>query len=148
MTTVRRFEVGDAPVVAEMIRRCLREVNSRDYSADIIDRMCAHFTAERIVELAAEREMFVASQDGVVGTVARDGNKVYTMFVLPETAGTGVGRLLMGHIETLAAADGHEFMETGSSISAHGFYQRLGYTDVRTTDTDFGLNYILRKPLR
>lgn len=38
-------------------------------------------------------------------------------------------------------------METGASITAHGFYLRLGYTDVRESRTEFGLNYVLRKPL-
>lgn len=147
MTTIRRFAAGDAAVVSDLIRRCLREVNSRDYSADIIDRMCAHFDAGRITALAAQRQMFVAELDGVVGTVSRDGNKVYTMFVHPDTAGVGVGRLLMRHIEALAAAEGHDFMETGASITAQGFYRRLGYVDVRTSETEFGFNFILRRPL-
>ncbi|GAB3845919.1 GNAT family N-acetyltransferase [Dactylosporangium cerinum] len=144
---IRRFEAADAPVVAGIIERCLREVNSRDYSADIIERMCAHFDPARIAELAAQREMFVATADGILGTVSRDGNKVYTMFVHPDAIGRGIGRLLMRHIEALAAAEGHEFMETGASITAHEFYQRLGYVDVRTSDTEFGFNFILRRPL-
>jgi GNAT superfamily N-acetyltransferase len=147
MTTIRRFAAADAPAVAGLIARCLREVNSRDYPADIIDRMCAHFDAARVAELAAQRQMFVAEADGVVGTISRDGNKVHTMFVQPDAAGRGIGRLLLRHIEALAAADGHDFMETSSSITAHGFYQRLGYVDVRSTETAFGLNLILRRPL-
>ncbi|MEV4515428.1 GNAT family N-acetyltransferase [Dactylosporangium sp. NPDC049525] len=159
MTTVRRFEAGDAPAVAGLIGRCLREVNSRDYPAEIIERMCAHFDPDRIAALAGQREMFVADAvgtaeagrvagtGGVAGTVSRDGNKVYTMFVRPDLAGRGIGRLLMRHIESLAAAEGHGFMETGASISAHRFYQRLGYVDVRTSETEFGLNFILRRPL-
>jgi GNAT superfamily N-acetyltransferase len=145
---IRLFRGDDAAAVAGIITRCLREVNSRDYSAEIIERMCAHYTPARMVELAREREMFVAEEDGrVAGTVSRDGNKVFTMFVDPGTIGRGVGRRLMGHIEGLAAASGFDHMETGASITAHGFYQRLGYVDVRTGETDFGLNYILRKPL-
>ena len=147
MTAVRKFEAADAPVVAGLIGRCLREVNSRDYSAEIIERMCAHFDAGRIAELATQREMFVAESDGVVGTVSRDGNKVYTMFVRPDVAGQGVGRILMRHIEALAAAEGHGFMETGASITAHEFYRRLGYVDVRTSETEFGFNFILLRPL-
>ncbi|PYC72407.1 GNAT family N-acetyltransferase [Micromonospora arborensis] len=146
--TVRLFRDTDAEPLAVLVARCLREVNSRDYPADLIERMCAHFDAARFRELATVREVFVAEQDGrVVGTVSRDGNKVYTMFVDPDGAGRGVGRRLMHHIERLAGADGHDHMETGASITGHGFYQRLGYQDVRVSETDFGLNYILRKPL-
>lgn len=147
MTIIRLFRDEDATVVADLIRRCLVEVNSRDYPASVIELMCAHFDPPRIRELAGQRQMFLAEDTAILGTVSRDGNKVYTMFVAPEAHGRGIGRLLMGHIEGLAAADGFDHMETGASITGHGFYHRLGYTDVRVSETDFGLNHILRKPL-
>ncbi len=152
MIKIRSFQPGDGVAVSEVISSCLREVNSRDYPADIISHMCAYFSAGRIEQLAEERQTFVAADgdgDGtIVGTVSRDGNKVFTMFVGPQMIGHGVGRDLMHHIEALAASEGYGYMETGASITAHGFYHRLGYVDVRTSETDFGLNYILRKPLR
>ncbi|WP_436531828.1 GNAT family N-acetyltransferase [Actinoplanes sp. HUAS TT8] len=148
MVDIRSFRTDDAAAVSGIVGRCLREINSRDYPAEIITRMCAHFTPERIEQLAGERQMVVAVEaDTVVGTVSRDGNKVFTMFVEPAMIGRGVGRRLMNHIEALAAADGHDHMETGASITAHEFYLRLGYADVRTSETEFGFNYILRKPL-
>ncbi|MEV4134098.1 GNAT family N-acetyltransferase [Dactylosporangium sp. NPDC049742] len=147
MATIRRLQDVDAPAVAAIIERCLREVNSRDYPIEIIERMCGHFTEHRVRELATQREVYVAEADGIVGTVSRDGNKVYTMFVHPSVAGRGIGRQLMRHIEALAVADGYDHMETGASITAHDFYRRLGYVDVRSTDTDFGLNFILRRNL-
>ncbi|MEV0134266.1 GNAT family N-acetyltransferase [Dactylosporangium sp. NPDC050688] len=149
--TIRRFEAEDATAIAGIIARCLREVNSRDYPPDIIDRMRAHFTPEVVAALAGRRQMFVATdadRGGITGTISRDGNRVHTMFVRPDVAGRGVGRLLLRHVEALAAADGYDVMETSASITAHGFYQRLGYHDVRSVDTDFGLNLILRRPLR
>lgn len=145
---IRLYRNGDAHQVAEVIRRALREVNSRDYAAEIIERMTEHFTAARIEELAGQRQMFVAVGDEVAGTVSRDGNKVYTMFVRPDRLGEGIGRDLMGHVEALAAADGYDHVETGASLTARGFYRRLGYADVRTSDTGFGVSFIMRKRLR
>ncbi|MEV4134186.1 GNAT family N-acetyltransferase [Dactylosporangium sp. NPDC049742] len=147
MVTIRRFDNADAHAVAGIIERCLREVNSRDYPSEIIDRMCAHFTAQRVQELAAQRQMFVAETDGITGTISRAGNKVHSMFVHPTSAGRGIGRLLLHHIEALAATDGYDHMETSASITAHDFYRRLGYVDVRSIETDFGLNHILRRVL-
>ncbi|WP_433824642.1 N-acetyltransferase family protein [Actinoplanes sp. CA-015351] len=144
---IRLFRPEDAPAVSAIIRACLRDVYSRDYPADVIDTMSAHFDPARMIELADQRQMFVAESDQILGTVSRDGNKVYTMFVRPDLIGTGIGRQLMDHIESLAAAEGFDHMETGASITGHGFYQRLGYTDIRKSETTFGLNYILRKPL-
>lgn len=147
--TVRPFRQDDAPRLAEIVQRCLREVNSRDYPAQIIDKMCAHFTPERFIELSGSRLIYVAMAEtaGVVGTVSREGNKVFTLFVDPDLAGRRIGSHLMNHIEALAARDGYEYVETGASISAHRFYHKLGYSDVRESETGFGLNYILRKPL-
>ncbi|MEU7842353.1 GNAT family N-acetyltransferase [Micromonospora sp. NPDC049114] len=146
--TVRQFRPEDGEALSALVVRCLREVNSRDYPAELIDEMCAHFTADRFRELGVERRIYVAEEDGrPVGTVSRDGNKVYTMFVDPDAHGRGVGRRLMRHVEELARAEGHEFMETGASLTGHGFYRRIGYTDVRVTDTVFGINHILRRPL-
>ncbi|WP_433076988.1 GNAT family N-acetyltransferase [Dactylosporangium sp. CA-052675] len=147
MVTIRRFNNADALAVAGLIERCLREVNSRDYPSEVIERMCDHFTETRVKELATQRQMFVAEASGIVGTVSRDGNKVYTMFVHPRAAGRGIGRLLMRHIEALAVIDGYDHMETGASITAHDFYRRLGYIDVRSTETEFGFNYVLRRDL-
>ncbi|MFG2041651.1 GNAT family N-acetyltransferase [Dactylosporangium sp. NPDC048998] len=147
MVTIRRFDNADALAVAGLIERCLREVNSRDYPSEVIERMCDHFTEQRVKELATQRQMFVAEANGIAGTVSRDGNKVYTMFVHPRAAGRGIGRLLMRHIEALAVIDGYDHMETGASITAHDFYRRLGYIDVRSTETEFGLNYVLRRDL-
>jgi GNAT superfamily N-acetyltransferase len=146
--TIRPFRDADAEALADLVTVCLRTVNSRDYPPEIIERMCAHFVPNRFLELAAQRQIFVAERDGAaVGTVSRDGNKVFTMFVHPRHHGHGIGRQLMRHIEALAAADGFGHMETGASITAHEFYQRLGYVDVRVSETEFGLNHILQRPL-
>ena len=72
MVTIRRFDNGDASAVAGLIERCLREVNSRDYPSEIIERMCDHFTAQRIKELATQRQIFVAEEDGMI-SLGREG---------------------------------------------------------------------------
>jgi GNAT superfamily N-acetyltransferase len=145
---LRLFQDRDAADVSALIIRCLREVNSRDYSPDIITAMCAHFSPATILQLAGQRQMWVAEADGLtVGTVSRDQNKVYTMFVSPDYAGRGIGRRLLEHIERRAAAAGYDFMETGASITAHDFYRKRGYADARETETEAGLNYIMRKQL-
>jgi ribosomal protein S18 acetylase RimI-like enzyme len=144
---IRPFRPADADRIVEVVQRCLREVNSRDYPQYIIDKMCAHYTAERFIELSGGREIYVAEGEAVVGTVSRDENKVYTLFVDPDLAGQGIGRHLMRQVEASATRDGYDLMEVGASITARGFYLKLGYTNVRTSETEFGINYILRKAL-
>ncbi len=145
---IRPFVTGDANDLSSIISRCLREVNSNEYPPEIIERMCAHYTPETITRLAGAREMFVDVRSSrAAGTVSRDRNLVYTMFVDPDCAGRGIGTELMDHVEQLAAVEGYTFMETGASITAHDFYRHRGYVDVRADDSEFGLNYVLRKVL-
>lgn len=146
---IRLLKEEDAEEISSIIVRCLKEINSKDYSPKIIKGMVAHFTPERVKELSNEREMHVATINTTpVGTVSRDGNKVYTMFVNPDLSGIGIGKKLMDHIEHLAKIERYDYMETGASITAHDFYLNRGYKDIRETITELaGLNYILRKTL-
>jgi GNAT superfamily N-acetyltransferase len=145
---IRPYAAGDAAQLAVLVQRCLVEVNSRDYPADVIAGLCSSYTAAQFDGLARRRRIYIAECDGsMAGTVSRERNKVFTMFVDPRWAGRGVGRQLMRHAEQQAAGEGHDHMETAASITAHAFYLALGYTDLRESETGFGLTYLMRKPL-
>ena len=146
--TVRPFRAGDEAALSGLIVRCLREVSAQDYPADVIDRLCRHYSAATIRTLAIDRDMHVAEVDGTVaGTVSRDGFRVFTMFIDPGHAGRGLGRQLMDRVEADAVAAGFGVMKTAASITAHEFYRKRGYTDVRESRTEFGLTFIMRKAL-
>ncbi|EST27313.1 GNAT family N-acetyltransferase [Streptomyces roseochromogenus] len=145
---IRLFEVGDGVRLMDIAQRCLYEVINRDYPSQIIEKMCSHFTAEWFVEVSRSWEVYVAETDcQVVGTVSRDGNNVYALFVDPDMVGRGIGRRLMLHIERLAARDGYEYIERYANIPSHSFYLKLGFTDIGESETRFGFAYVMRKPL-
>ncbi|MGK5557985.1 GNAT family N-acetyltransferase [Actinomadura kijaniata] len=149
---IRPLHPADAPAVAAIARRCLLEVNARDYPPEIVDALCAHNTAERFLEAADRRRIFVASLAGsegvrVVGTVSLEGNEVSSLFVDPEVHGRGVGRLLMEHAEREVAAGGHVRVELNASVTARRFYAGLGYVDLGVWDAGFGVVHVMRKPL-
>ena len=56
---------------------------------------------------------------------------VRTVFVLPEVQGRGVGSLLMAEIEKAARSLGVTTLVIPSSLTAEGFYARLGFRTVR-----------------
>ena len=145
---IRSYAAGDAEQLAALVQRCLVEVNSRDYPADVIAGLCASYTAAQFAGLARRRHIYIADCGAMMaGTVSRERNKVFTMFVDPRWAARGIGRQLMRHAEQQAAGEGHDHMETAASITAHAFYLALGYTDLRESETGFGLTYLMRKPL-
>ncbi len=149
---IRPFHPDDAPAVAGIARRCLLEVDARDYPTEIVKALCTHNTAERFLESAARRQIFVASLEGsegarVVGTVSLEGSEVCSLFVDPDVHGRGVGRLLMERVEHEVAAGGHAWVELNASVTARWFYVRLGYVDLGARDAEFGVIHAMRKSL-
>jgi GNAT superfamily N-acetyltransferase len=146
---IRRFKPEDAEGVVDIIHRDLIEVNSADYTSDVILSMVDEFTPDALKDLAKRRDVFVAEDDSkVTGIVSLDDNTVFTLFIDPLVHGQGIGSELMDYVENLAKGRGHESIELPASLTAHGFYLRRGYADVRETSSkEHGTNIIMRKDL-
>jgi GNAT superfamily N-acetyltransferase len=146
---IRAFKPDDAQQVASLIRKALREVNSADYPPEVITSLCDHFAPETLCELALRRDVLVAVVDGaVVGTASIEESVVYTVFVHPQYHGRGIGTRLMKEIEELAVALGYSVIRTPASLTAVGFYTKLGYHEIERIQTeDPGLNVIMEKRL-
>jgi len=135
MMTIRRFEKEDAEAVSALIARTLRETNSRDYTAEYIENDVRALSPEKLIERAAWMHFYVVLDGekpvgcGAIGPYwgRKDESSLFNIFVLPEYQGQGIGR---GIIETLEA---DEFfirarrVEIPASITACGFYRRMGY---------------------
>ncbi|MEO1016754.1 MAG: GNAT family N-acetyltransferase [Pseudomonadota bacterium] len=129
---IRLAVQSDAESISALIIVTLRETNATDYSPEIIDRLVDNFTPENVVAHLASREVLVAVQgDIIIGTASLEQSRARTVFVHPSMQGKGVGALLMEEIEALALGAGLKILHVNSSISAQGFYQRLGYSKVR-----------------
>ena len=133
--TVRLFEKEDAREVSELIIRTLREVNIRDYTPEYIEGIVAEMQPEKIIGRASWTHFYVVLDGSrIVGCGAigpywgrKDESSFFTIFVLPEYQGKGVGRQI---IETLEADE--YFMqakrvEIPASITACAFYRKFGY---------------------
>lgn len=132
---IRRFEKEDAEAVSALIARTLRETNSRDYTAEYIENDVRVLSPEKLIERASWMHFYVVLDGekpvgcGAIGPYwgREDESSLFNIFVLPEYQGQGIGR---GIIETLEA---DEFflrarrVEIPASITACGFYRRMGY---------------------
>jgi GNAT superfamily N-acetyltransferase len=125
---IRTFEPGDSEAVSALIRRTMRESNSRDYPLDRLQPLIDYFSPEKVRRLGQERVCLVADANGpLIGTIALDGAELATFFVLPEYQGQGIGTRLLAAIEQRARSLGITRLTVDASVTGAAFYARMGY---------------------
>jgi GNAT superfamily N-acetyltransferase len=146
---VRTFEPADAIAVSELIATTMRRSNARDYPLDRLEALIAYFTPEKLRQLASERECLVALTDeGIIGTAAREGGELLTFFVHPDHQGRGVGARLLAPLETSARAAGLRMLRVEASVTGTPFYERCGYRRTgELLEATAGVHVALVKPL-
>jgi GNAT superfamily N-acetyltransferase len=128
MVQIRKLRAEDLPVVSDLICNTLLVSNLRDYDLQTILELSQSFSEQEIREMAARREFFLYEEEGqLAGVIGLEGTGVYDFFVPPDRQGRGVGRALLGFVEKLALRREIEELHLSSSLTAVGFYERLGY---------------------
>lgn len=132
---IRRLTDLDAEAVSQVIRTTISISNKKDYPEDLMDQLIEYETPERVLERAGWTHFYVVEDEGrIIGCGAigpywgkDDESSLFTIFVLPEYQGKGVGRKI---IETL---ENDEFflrakrIEIPASITGVPFYLKMGY---------------------
>lgn len=125
---IRKFIPDDAMEISKVIRHSLTLINSKDYSEEIIKFMIEYFSPQTILELSQKRHMLVAIVNSkIVGTGSLQDDTIYSLFVDPNHVGRGIGTKLIQKIEELAKNNHITVLKVPSSITAIGFYIRLGF---------------------
>lgn len=143
--------------ISNIIIQDLMTVNSKDYGIERAKKMAEDFTTENLKHtFSKRRKVFVALINGqVVGTAGiekswynDDDYWILTVFVKPDNHGQGIGSQLIRKIEDFAATLPIKKLVIPASITAHGFYYKLGYRykDGKKEPNDEGM-YIMEKNL-
>ena len=104
---IERFRPEEAEEVSALIIRTLRTTNSKDYSKEYLDDLIQSFQPDNILERAEQTHLYVVKDDekiigcGAIGSYLdkEDESCLYTIFVLPEYQGKGIGRIIMQTLE-------------------------------------------------
>lgn len=149
---VRHFAQTDADAVAALIRETLLTSNIADYPAEELELLAEWYSARRLISRMGltERLVAVVTEDGerIVGTAARRENKLEAFFVAPSWQRKGVGEQLLAALEDSALHGAMRAIWLESSLTAVGFYERLGFTAAGPPrDNGDGLVVAMRKRL-
>ena len=148
--SIRAAAVADAPAIHALHTRAVRTLCAAAYAPPVIDGWLEGRQAERYVPAIEAGRMFIAEHTGAVaGFCEVTPGEVIALFVDPSHAGSGVGRALLEHALTIAAAGGRA-VRLESTLNAVGFYERAGFVrggdgTIRRNDVDVPIAY-MEKP--
>ena len=135
LVAARSFCEADANDVASLIIRNFKEVNSKDYSPDVIDELVKTHDSEWVKGVAGYANMYVfCLGEKIIGVGSISSfwgseteSILLTVFVLPEFHGKGIGRTIIRTLEQDELFKRAERVEIPASITAVDFYRKFGY---------------------
>lgn len=132
---IRRFQEKDAEAVATLLAVTLRTTNIKDYSSEYIEAQVKTHQPQNIIERASWTHFYVVCDgEKIVGCGAigpywgkTDESSFFTIFVLPEYQGNGIGRQIIQTLEQDEYFLRAKRIEIPASITAVPFYRKMGY---------------------
>ena len=132
---IRRFTENDAEAVSRLIRETINISNRKDYPAELMDELIRTETPEHVLVRAGWTHLYVVSEDGkIIGCGAigpywgrEDESSLFTIFVLPEYQGKGIGRKIIDTLEQDEFFLRAKRIEIPASVTGVPFYLRMGY---------------------
>ncbi len=144
---IRKFQEEDAEEASNLIKKTLREMNSKDYPPEVIDYLSNLYCPTTLKNISRERNFFLAEKDKkIIGTITLEHDYIGVLFIHPDYMNLGIGTLLMHHVEQIARENNIKKIRLNSSITAKLFYHKLGYELIKkNVHEDVGINYLMSK---
>lgn len=132
---IRRFKENDANKICRLVEKTLRTVNVKDESEDFIEEAVKSFTPEILIERCDFMHFYVVCEDEKIigcGAIAPyfdkiDESGIFTVFVLPEYQGKGIGKKIIKTLEKDEFFLRAKRVEVPSSKTASSFFRKMGY---------------------
>jgi len=146
---IRQATPNDAPAACRLLRRSIEEGCALDHGGrpEVLQAWLGNKTTDNVLGWlsSASNHVVVAERDGAEGreliglALVNQAGKVALCYVQPGLLRGGVGRALVGALETQARAWNIRKLHMHSPASASGFFERLGYVNVGKDKACFGL---------
>lgn len=132
---IREIQDKDRSGCLEIIRSCLLNVNSRNYTPEFTKSLIESYNKNFMRSL--ERSTFVIEKNGVLvgtGSIIIGQKRINDIFINVDNHREGFGKKIMVYLEKIAKENNMQTLFLYSSISAVNFYEKLGYSKIDQLD--------------
>ena len=145
---IREAEEKDRTRCLKIIVSCLHEINSKDYSPEIIETLSNRYT-KYFMKIPETHTIIIESNKKVLGTagITRRG-QIRDVFIDIQHHRKGLGTLLMKKLEEIAMIKKKRRVFLFAAISSVDFYTKLGYDIIHKHDFgETGIQIKMKKKL-
>lgn len=156
MITLRLATLSDIPLIQEVAESTwpisYREIISPEQIRYMLDKM---YNSTKIGEAITDPEQafWLAEENGKVlgfcgiehGYSEQTVTRIHKLYILPDTQGSGLGKILMNHVESEAKKHGSTklHLNVNKQNKAVGFYQKHGFVTDYEEVLDIGNGYVM-----
>ncbi len=132
---IRLARDEDYAAIARLHRQTIRNINSKDYSEDIIHLWSGRTNAQRFRSSAHKCKRWVAiDKDKIVGFCDHNFEcELWGLYIDKDYLGKGVGSKLLKVAEDSMRKEGCKEIMLKSTITAKDFYEKNGYKIIKKT---------------
>jgi ribosomal protein S18 acetylase RimI-like enzyme len=155
MIVLRRAKEKDIESIQDLANRtwyiAYGEIISLEQIQYMLEKM--YNKGELLSQLEEGHLFLIAEEDGIdlgfAGFSVLDSSngiyKLHKLYVLPETHGRGIGKLLMNEVVNLAKREGGSALQlnVNRNNKAADFYKKAGFIVKETIDLDIGNGFLM-----
>lgn len=144
---IREFVKEDAYEVSSLIRRSILERDNRDYSLEQIYSIANYYSPDYLLELDDKIIHVATEQELIIGMCMLKTDQ-FIIYILPGFQKKGIGSKLMDFTEKIALKQGLKKIWGVSTLTAVGFYKKIGYIAIgEKFHPEWGKGIFLEKTL-
>lgn len=130
---IRLAQDKDYIKIVDLHRATIRNINSKDYSPDIISVWVEKSKVSLFRESASEVKRWVAEEDGkIIGFCDHNFEcSIGGLYIHKDFIGKGIGKILLKKAEDSMKKLGCKNIKIKSTITAKPFYEKSGYKIVK-----------------
>lgn len=149
---IRPLQSSDLSRLISVFRDAIQISTANHYDQQQRDAWSQAQSHESLISLLSEGETVVAEWDQeLVGFAQRIDDYINMIYVHPDSARVGIATLLYQHLEDGARVEGREGLTAHVSLTAHDFFQFMGFNSEGEEQADRGgvtlTRHLMRKSL-